>query len=900
MTERKTGVDNVFSMLNRIFKEAQHLNRIPVIGGFNISQRHNMGDNRTDLRFEDYLDLSNGITVQLQQGCHKPTASHLDWMKEQELDLANYAPDEVYNLNDDEIVTEEMNQRYDVLIRRDPTFKYATVGKKYKYGRYLIDFPYSEKVNTLTDEVLSSLGIFRHDAMVAQQYFLNRVSSSGWNQQYDSIPLNKVYYACMHVRASIKDRDSGQPIFPFAAVKKQIKSVLEHSIAKGSRLYIMSDIHQPDFFDFLKSNYRTYRYHDFPELKKLVSGEDGRKIDNVMLYLVEKNIMKYATVKILAPHKGPMIYNLNTVYDLTFLKEPPSMSPTDKKPVKKRLLKKLFAMKMQKFLVTKWRKLNPKSVVISSLNKNLPPNKYLLFSMTGRKTGVDNVFRMLNLIFKEAKHLNRIPVIGEFTMSPTHNLGDSRTDLRFEDYLDLSSSVTVQFEQGYHRSNILSQGWIKEKELNLASYASDKVHNLAADEIVSEELNQHYDVLIRRDPTFDYINICDKYIPANHSIDFPYSERVNRLVDETLNALGVSRKAAVALQHYFLNRNHKISDVQHEDISLDKVYYACMHVRASIKDRDYEQPIFPFTASKQQIKSVLEHAINKDSRLYIMSDIHRTQFFDFLRADYRVYRYYDFPNLRKLVSGEGGEKIDNVMLYLVEKNIMKYATVKILPPHKGPMTYHLNTVYDLSFLKNPPTVRERQDSEKVSKLVDEMLDTLGTSREDAMAAQRYFLMRTYGEVSDEQHDGISLDKVYYACMHVHTLIEGRYNEQSIFPFAALKDQIKSVLKHAISKGSRLYIISDIYDPKFFNFLKSDYQVYRYYGFPNLRQLVLGKDGTKINSAILDLIEENIMKYATVKILPPHKGPMIYNLNTAYNLSLLKELPTTTERPDPQS
>ncbi len=900
MTRRKTGVDNVFGMLNRIFKEAQHLNRIPVIGEFNISQTHNMGDNRTDLRFEDYLDLSDSVTVQLDQGCHKPTASHLDWMKEQELDLASYAPDKVYNLAADEIVTEEMNQHYDVLIRRDPTFKYAIACKKYKYDRYLIDFLYSEKVNSLTDKVLDAFGISRHDAMAAQHYFLNRVNSSGWDQQYDSIPLRKVYYACLHVRAAFEDRDYEQPIFPFVAAKEQIESVVKHAIRKRSRLYIMSDIHQPDFFDFLKSDYRVYRYYDFPKLRGLVSGEGGKKIDNVMLYLVEKNIMKYATVKILAPHKAPMIYNLNTLYDLTFLKKPPSTRSIYKKPVKKRLPTRLFWRQIKKFWVTKRKKLNPKLIVISSLNKNLLPNKYLLFSMSGRKTGVDNVFGMLNLIFREAQYLNRIPVIGTFTISSTHNLGDSRINLRFEDYLDLSNSILVQFEQGGHKSSTLNQGWIKEEEFDLASYAPDKVYSLAADEIVSEELNQRYDVLVRRDPAFDYVSTCEKY-QHDYYIDFPYSEKVNRTVDETLNVLGVSRKVAMASQHYFLNRtNHEISGLQHEDISLDKVYYACMHVRASIRDRDYGQPIFPFSASKKQIQSVLKHSISKGSRLYIMSDIHRTEFSDFLRSDYQVYRYYDFPNLRKLVSGEDGSQIDNVMLYLVEKNIMKYATVKILPPHKGPMSYHLNTVYDLSLFKEPPSTREKQDSEKVIRIVDEMLNALGISREDAMTAQRYFLDRVNSSGWDQQHDSIPLNKVYYACMHLPALTEGRDNKRRIFPFAVSKEQIKSVLEHSISKGSRLYVMSDIHQRDFFDFLKSDYKVYRYYNFPNLRKLVSGKGGKKIDNAMLYLVEDNIMKYATVKILPPYKGPMIYHLNTTYDLSILKELPTTTERPDPQS
>ena len=323
MSRSETGVDNAFTMLNRILLEAQHLNRIPAIGEFAMSPTHNLGDNRFNWCFADYLDLSNGVTHQLGKEGHRPTAFGVDWIKEQELDLANYAFDQVYNLADDEVVNEEMNQRYDVLIRRDPTFKYVSACKEYKYDDCFIDFPYSEKINRLVDEVLDSLGISREAAMAAQHYFLNKINSSGWDVRHDCIPLKKVYYACMHVRASIKDRDFGQPIFPFAAVKEQIKSVLEHSIAKGSRLYIMSDIHQADFFDFLKSDYQVYRYHDFPKLRKIVSGEDGSKIDNVMLYLIEKNIMKHATVKILPPHKGPMVYHLNTVYNLSILKKTP-------------------------------------------------------------------------------------------------------------------------------------------------------------------------------------------------------------------------------------------------------------------------------------------------------------------------------------------------------------------------------------------------------------------------------------------------------------------------------------------------------------------------------------------------------------------------------------------------
>ena len=333
MSRRNTGTDNVFTMLNRAFREALYLGRIPAVGKFTIGPIHNLGSIKSDFCFEDYLDLSNGVTYQLKKDGHKPIASHLDWVKEEDLNLESCFFDQVYFLSDEEVVTEEMNNRYDVVVRRDPTFKYAKTHKQYKDHTVAIEFPYSKKVNTLTDEVLDVLGISRAYAMAAQQYFLNRVNSIGFscgsvaeNTLANDISLETSYYACMHVRASINDRDYGQPIFTFGSLKEQIEAVLNEAVAKGSRLYIMSDIHRAGFFDFLKSDYQIYRYYDFPQLKRLISREDGT-IDNVMLYLVEKNIMKYATVKILPPHKGPMVYHINTVYDLSFLKDPPTDRP---------------------------------------------------------------------------------------------------------------------------------------------------------------------------------------------------------------------------------------------------------------------------------------------------------------------------------------------------------------------------------------------------------------------------------------------------------------------------------------------------------------------------------------------------------------------------------------------
>ncbi len=346
MSSRNTGMDNVFTMLERVFREARHLGRIPAVGKFTIGPTHNLGKVKSDFCFEDYLDLSNSITYKFEEGYHKAVSSHLDWVKEEDLDLKSCFFDTMYFLSDDEIVGEEMNNHYDVLIRRDPSFKYARTHTRYEVDDISIGFRYSERVDTLTDKVLDVLGTSRTHATAAQHYFSSRFNSADWcdSTMADVLEPNTNYYACMHVRMS--DRESQWPVFEFSSSKEHIKSVLEHSISKGSQLYIMSDIHQPDFFDFLKSDYRVYRYHDFPDLKRLVSEESGGKIDNVMLYLAEKNIMKHATVKILPPHKGPMVYHLNTVYDLTLLKNPPR--------------KRLRPTEFQKFWRDGMEKLSPK------------------------------------------------------------------------------------------------------------------------------------------------------------------------------------------------------------------------------------------------------------------------------------------------------------------------------------------------------------------------------------------------------------------------------------------------------------------------------------------------------------------------------------------------------------
>ena len=59
-----------------------------------------------------------------------------------------------------------------------------------------------------------------------------------------------------------------------------------------------------------------------------------------------------------------------------------------------------------------------------------------------------------------------------------------------------------------------------------------------------------------------------------------------------------------------------------------------------------------------------------------------------------MYRYYDFLELKNLVSGDSG-LVDNVMLYSVEKNIMQHAYIQLFRQNGVPRIIHTNCIYKI-------------------------------------------------------------------------------------------------------------------------------------------------------------------------------------------------------------
>ena len=142
----------------------------------------------------------------------------------------------------------------------------------------------------------------------AQELFYNRCSTEN---VFEKIKHEKFFYSCLHIRAN--DMLFYEYHFFQAALPSNIKKLVYRACPRGTKLYIMSDIHDAEYFDFLRNRYDVYTYHDFPELKCLVDNE-SRTADNHLLYQVEKNIMDHALVKLVAPRRDVYHFQSDFIY----------------------------------------------------------------------------------------------------------------------------------------------------------------------------------------------------------------------------------------------------------------------------------------------------------------------------------------------------------------------------------------------------------------------------------------------------------------------------------------------------------------------------------------------------------------------------------------------------------
>ena len=351
------GLDHKLNTLKCVIEEAIHLDRILVLRKFAICPYQNFiyktnskiktvntsmmisdiyisQDIRDGLQyrnFEDYINLEKTkIYKPENNGDIQEIEKTFRYINEENFDLSAYTDEPELVLNTSKLADEfvnnepkafnnqilimvnrealstEQNNQYKVVVRRTNIHGYKVV----KENRFLVKFSPSDKVEHLTDKILRSMGTSLISAKKRATFYRGATTREIQNNyQIEFSQKYPLYYACLHVRLG----DAAHYMhIKYASAPHHLRHIVSCAVPKGSTIYIMSDISDPCYFDFLKKNYTVYLYSDFPELKALALAENDRGVDNAMLYSVEKNIMQYAYIKITRTKREPKTLYINS------------------------------------------------------------------------------------------------------------------------------------------------------------------------------------------------------------------------------------------------------------------------------------------------------------------------------------------------------------------------------------------------------------------------------------------------------------------------------------------------------------------------------------------------------------------------------------------------------------
>ena len=286
------NIDHALNILRDAIREAVYLDRTLVIGTLTISADGNLGHALENTAYNRYVDLDKTQICDIVDGNITQIAPPFHYINAEDFDLKAYPDDAVLWMENDKAVTEKLNDQYKVIIRKIATDEYNC-----NYSNILVRFFASDKVDKLSDIVLKTMGTNLETVKTRIKIHCGVDYAANSDVYQLRAPEHPAYYACLCLRY---DNPAMTPGKLYAMTAQQIGNSFNRTqINKDRTVYIISDMDKSDHVDALKNRYTIYQYHDFPELKALISGENGREIDNAMLHSVEKNILQYAAIKII-------------------------------------------------------------------------------------------------------------------------------------------------------------------------------------------------------------------------------------------------------------------------------------------------------------------------------------------------------------------------------------------------------------------------------------------------------------------------------------------------------------------------------------------------------------------------------------------------------------------------
>ena len=279
---------------------------------------------------------------------------------------------------------------------------------------------------------------------------------------------------------------------------------------------------------------------------------------------------------------------------------------------------------------------------------NTDQDKYLIWrAPDNRSQGLDYILAVMKRVIKEAIHLNRVLVIDKYAMPAFHNLGHELKNLDIERYINLDKTQIYKIENNGSIEQIHNAfRYVRAENFDHNKCPKELVLELSGCTPVSEAQNNKYKVIVRA--TVDYSYNRQVYSDMLIVAFYP-SDKVVHLTDTVLRAMGTSLSDTEKLSAVYRNIDFATNKDTWQNTVLDNpLHYACLHIRGNdmLKYSTFKQ-----STSESHVKDIIKKKIPRGMRIYLMTDIKKPGYLSFLKKDYTVYRYYDFPELKDLVSG---------------------------------------------------------------------------------------------------------------------------------------------------------------------------------------------------------------------------------------------------------
>jgi hypothetical protein len=261
------GLYHCWLNLSSLIKEAIYLNRIPVIMPPLLNSNHNFGINFSS-NWQKYLNIPQTEVYIKENGEFKQKP--FVFILEKDFKQKKFKKKQVNMISPYHEVTEEENRKYQLIVRSVSTIFYGLWSH----------------ANPKTNEMISVNPVWSDDVLKISKKIIHSLGG----------------YSAIHVRRG--DRLNINKNLKKFTSPKHILNTMKDIVPLKSKVYLLTNESDRNFFDLLRRHYRIYQYFDFDELNSIVSEEEP---DNNFLFLIERCIYENAAIKI-GTFKYPKAY----------------------------------------------------------------------------------------------------------------------------------------------------------------------------------------------------------------------------------------------------------------------------------------------------------------------------------------------------------------------------------------------------------------------------------------------------------------------------------------------------------------------------------------------------------------------------------------------------------------